>query len=154
MATEKLKRMFSSHLATAAVSDRFLLTDGNAQAAIAASDMVLLASGTASLQAALLAKPMVAAYRLAPLTYAIAKVFKLVKVPYFSLPNLITEEALVPEFIQSAANPHSLADAVAALLDDPQRRVMIAAEFDVLRRALAQGADQRAATAVLELALQ
>jgi lipid-A-disaccharide synthase len=136
------------------VSDKFLLTDGNAQTALAASDVVLLASGTASLQAALLGKPVVAAYRLAPLTYWIANVFGLVKVPYFSLPNLLTKEALVPEFIQSKANSSSLAAAVGDLLDDPGRREVIAAEFAMLRTALAMGADQRAAAAVLELVAQ
>jgi lipid-A-disaccharide synthase len=154
MATPKLRELFASHLAFANVSDKFLLTDGNAQTALAASDVVLLASGTASLQAALLGKPVVAAYRLAPLTYWIANVFGLVKVPYFSLPNLLTKEALVPEFIQSKANSSSLAAAVGDLLDDPGRREVIAAEFAMLRTALAMGADQRAAAAVLELVAQ
>jgi lipid-A-disaccharide synthase len=152
MAAPKLKSLFSTHLAAARIADRVLLTDGQAQSAMAAADVVLLASGTASLQAALLGKPIVAAYRLAPLTYAIAKLFDLVKVPYVSLPNLLTPEPLVPEFIQSAATPRALAGAVNDLLGDPDRRASIARRFAALRDQLARGADQRAAAAVMRLA--
>ncbi len=152
MVTQKLKRLFVSHLDTAGVADRFLLTHGDAQSAIAASDIVLLASGTASLQAALLGKPVVAAYRLASLTYAIAKTFNLVKAPFFSLPNLLTKEPLVPEFLQGDANPQALSETVKSLLEDPQRRALIAKEFVQLRIQLARGANDRAAVAVLDLA--
>lgn len=152
MATPALRDLFSQQLEEAGVRDRFTLTDGNAEAAIAAADLVLLASGTASLQAALLEKPMVAAYRLAGLTYAIVKGLNLVKVPYFSLPNLLTEEPLVPEFLQHAAHPENLASACRELLDDAQRRTEISNQFRKLRGDLARGADQRAARAVLRLA--
>jgi lipid-A-disaccharide synthase len=65
---------------------------------------------------------------------------------------LLTPEPLVPEFLQGAATPEALANAVSALMDDPGRRAAIADEFAKLRARLAQGADQRAAEAVLELA--
>ena len=152
MTSGKLKRIFADHLDVAGIADRFLLTDGGAQEAIAASDVVLLASGTATLQAALLGKPLVAAYRFGRLTYAIAWIFKLVKVPYFSLPNLLTSEPLVPEFLQSEATPEALSGAVHALLEDPERRQFISRKFAELRRELARGADRRAANAVFELA--
>ncbi|HWS04069.1 MAG TPA: lipid-A-disaccharide synthase, partial [Gammaproteobacteria bacterium] len=74
------------------------LIDGQARQAMAASDAVLLASGTATLEALLLKRPMVVAYRLARLTYWLAR--WLVHLPYFSLPNLLAERALVPEFLQ------------------------------------------------------
>ncbi len=150
--TDKIRQLFAAQLAAEDIASRFLLLDGNAQAAIAASDVVLLAFGTAALQAALLCRPMVAAYRIAPLTYAIMKTFRLLKVPYFTLPNLLTEDPLVPEFLQGAANPGALAEAVDSLLNDPAKRARISDRFSGLRLALAQGADKLAARAVLDLA--
>ena len=129
MATGELRETFRRHLGDAGVVGVVTLTDGQAQTAIAASTLVLLASGTASLQAALLGKPVIAAYRLAALTYTIARAFRLVKVPYVSLPNLLTDKPLVPEFIQGDANPEALSTAVAALLDDPARRAAISSKF-------------------------
>ena len=75
------------------------------------------------------------------------------KVPHFTLPNLLTPEPLVPEFLQGAANPEALADAVSGLLKDPDRRAAIAGQFAILRAELARGADKLAAQAVLDLAL-
>ena len=97
---------------------------------------------------------MVAAYRLAAMTYAIAKGLNLVKVPYFSLPNLLTSEPLVPEFLQREGSPFALASAVADLLHDDARRKVIATEFAALRTQLARGADERAAEAVLAVSEQ
>jgi lipid-A-disaccharide synthase len=133
-------------------SSRFILVDGDAETAISAADVVLLASGTATLQTALLGKSMVVAYRFGTLTYAIAKAFNLVKVQYGSLPNLLTDEPLVPEFLQGEATPDNLAGAVSDLLGDPDRRARIASEFQSLRSMLACGADQRAAAAVIKMA--
>ncbi|MFT5501518.1 MAG: lipid-A-disaccharide synthase [Woeseiaceae bacterium] len=152
MVSEKLRKIFAKDLAVAGVEDRFLLTDGNAQSAIAASDVVLLASGTASLQAALLGKPVIAAYRFGSLTYAIAKTFRLVKVSHFALPNFLTEEPLVPEFLQDAAKPQALSAAVGEMLDNPDKKDAICRQFGQLRIDLAKGANERAAAAVLELA--
>jgi lipid-A-disaccharide synthase len=152
MTTAGIRRLFTSHLQAAGIESRFTLTDGNAETVMAAADVVLLASGTATLQAALLSRPMVAAYRIGTLTYAIMKSFKLLKVPYITIPNLLTGEPLVPEFIQKEASPEALANAVSDLLDDPGRRAAITDEFVKLRTALALGADEKAARAVLGLA--
>lgn len=154
MAREALADLFRPMLEEAGIADAFRLEDGNAQEALAASDVVLLASGTAALEAALIGRPIVAAYRLAPLSYALAKGLRLVKVRHFTLPNLLTDEPMVPEFLQQDANAGSLADAVLALLDDPARRAGIAREFAKLRDQLARGADRLAAKAVLELAVR
>lgn len=151
MATPKMRALFEAHLDAAGMREAVTLTDGNAELAIAAADVVLLASGTASLQAALLGRPMVAAYRLQALTYAIAKGLKLVKVKYFTLPNLLTEEPLVPELLQGAATPERLAAEVRSLLDDDARRETIRARFLEVRDALRHDADARAADAVLQL---
>lgn len=151
MATADIRACFQRCLDDAGC-DRFILTDGGAEAVISAADVVLLASGTATLQTALLGRPMVVAYRLARVTYAIARVFDLVKVPFVSLPNLLTDEPLVPEFIQQDATPENVAGAVSELLSDPERRAVIASEFQSLRTKLARGADVRAASAVIETA--
>jgi lipid-A-disaccharide synthase len=95
---------------------------------------------------------MVAAYRLQPLTFALARAFRLVKVRHFTLPNLLTPEPLVPEFLQGDATPEALCEAVFDLLRSPERRADIEREFAKLRDQLARGADRLAASAVLEVA--
>ncbi len=88
------------------------------------------------------------------LTYFIAVKLGLVKLTHYTLPNLLTEEPLVPEFMQQDAQPDAIAEAVVALLDNPERRQSISERFDRLRQALALDADQHAADAVIELARQ
>ena len=154
MATQKVRKIFETHLVEAGVTDMFSVIDGQAQSAIAASDVVLLASGTAALEAALLRRPIVAAYRLAPITFFIGHTCKMVKVKYVTLPNLLTNEPYVPEFLQKAASAEALADAVAELLEDKGRRDEIEESFGKLRNELRRGADARAAAAVLALAAE
>jgi lipid-A-disaccharide synthase len=122
------------------------LLDGRSHEALAACDAVLIASGTATLEALLHKRPMVVAYKVAPLTYRILK--RLVKSPYISLPNLLAERMLVPELIQDAATPDALAQTLAPLLDDGAVQTL---GFDVIHRALRQDASQQAADAVLKL---
>jgi lipid-A-disaccharide synthase len=152
MANDGIRSMFQSQLEEAAVAGHYRLLDRNAQTAMAAADVVLLASGTAALEAALLARPIVAAYRLAPLTYALARSLRLVKVRHFTLPNLLTPTPLVPEFLQGNATAMALSGSVFDLLGDPARCADIEREFAKLRDQLARGADRRAARAVLEVA--
>ena len=97
--------MIEQQLAAAGVETLFTLIDGDSIAAMSAADVVLLASGTAALESALLCKPTVAAYKVAEISARIVQVFRLIKAPYFTLPNLLTEEALVPELIQWAVTP-------------------------------------------------
>ncbi len=122
------------------------LLDGRSHEALAACDAVLIASGTATLEALLFKRPMVVAYRVAPLTYRILK--RLVKSPYISLPNLLAGRLLVPELIQDAATPEALAATLSPLLDDGQVQT---AGFDAIHRTLRRGASERAAEAVLQL---
>ncbi|MBZ0071624.1 MAG: lipid-A-disaccharide synthase [Gammaproteobacteria bacterium] len=126
------------------------LIDGNARQVMAASDAVLLASGTATLEALLLKRPMVVAYRLAPLTYWLAR--RLVKLPHFALPNLLAGRALVPEFLQDDVLPEILGEAVLQCLDDSATRTRLITAFDELHHALRRDADRSAAAAVLEVA--
>ena len=151
MATPALRSMFQEHLQAAGMLERFVLLDGDAETAITAADVALLASGTATLEAALLNTPQVVAYIVAQLTKDIMKVFNMMKTPYVALPNLLTDEPLVPEFIQEEATPETLKAEVSKLLVNPQLRQSIAQEFSRLRGQLARGADDRAADAILDL---
>lgn len=151
-ATPKLRPVIEQQLVDAGIRDRFRIVDGDSVAAISAADVVLLASGTAALEAALLAKPIVAAYKVSEVSARLFQLLRLIKTPYFTLPNLLTDEALVPELIQWAVTPDAVAKEVAALLGDDERRAMISREFAKLRTTLALDADQRAAEAVIELA--
>jgi lipid-A-disaccharide synthase len=152
VATPALRELIELRLNEAGVAEHFLLLDGDAQTAMMAADLVLLASGTAALEAALLCKPMVAVYRMAKVTAALVKGLRLVKLTHYTLPNLMTSEPLVPEFIQDDARPEAIAAAVIELMDDPDRRRFISDEFAKLKAELALNADQRAAEAVLGLA--
>lgn len=122
------------------------LLDGQSHEALAACDAVLIASGTATLEALLYKRPMVVAYRLAPLTWWMLK--RMVTSPYVSLPNLLAQRALVPEILQDAATPEALAEALLPLLDNPGEQT---AGFDAIHRTLRQDASNQAADAVLQL---
>ncbi|AZE82686.1 Lipid-A-disaccharide synthase [Pseudomonas orientalis] len=122
------------------------LLDGQSHLALAACDAVLIASGTATLEALLYKRPMVVAYRLAPLTFWILK--RMVKSPYISLPNLLAQRLLVPELLQDDATPEALAQTLLPLIDggDEQTR-----GFDAIHRTLRRDASNQAADAVLNL---
>lgn len=122
------------------------LLNGRSHEALAACDAVLIASGTATLEALLHKRPMVVAYKVAPLTYRILK--RLVTSAYISLPNLLAERLLVPEMIQDAATPEALAQLLAPLLDGGEVQTE---GFDVIHRALRRDASVQAAQAVLQL---
>ena len=152
VAAPSLRPTIERQLHDAGVAEHFLLLDGDSQTAMMAADLVLLASGTAVLEAAMLGKPAVAVYRLAALSYALIKGLRLLKLTHVTVPNLMTKEPLVPEFIQGAAQPEAIAAAVVQLLDDPERRRFISDEFAKLKAELALNTDQRAADVVIGLA--
>jgi lipid-A-disaccharide synthase len=152
VATPALKSTIEAQIAAAGLANQFVLLDGDSERAMIAADVVLLASGTAALESALLAKPTVAAYRIGKLTYAILEFTGLKNMVHFTLPNLLMDTPLIPEFIQDDVEPAAIAGAVIELLDNPDRRQIIADRFAKLRTELAQNTDQRAADAVIELA--
>jgi lipid-A-disaccharide synthase len=127
------------------------LVEGHSHAVLGASDAALIASGTATLEAMLFKLPMVVAYRLSGLSYAYARLVKRLSIPYVSLPNLLAGRELVPELLQSDAEPEALGASVLSLLDDAQVRGKQVAGLTQLRDVLRQGADGRAAEAVLGL---
>jgi lipid-A-disaccharide synthase len=138
-----------------------LLLDGHAHEAMLAADMVLLASGTATLEAMLAKRPMVVGYRVTPLSYRIARAMKMLKTDVYSLPNILARagglgpELPVPELMQDACTAENLADATLALFRDSARRGRIVAMFEQLHQDLCGGLDshagERAAAAIAEL---
>ena len=122
---------------------------GRSREVMAAADVVLLASGTATLGAMLLKKPMVVGYRLSNLSYAL--VSRLVKVPYVALPNLLAREPLVPELLQDDATPEALGAAVLERLENDTERERLTTAFTDLHHQLRRCADERAASAIVEL---
>jgi lipid-A-disaccharide synthase len=123
------------------------ILDGKSHQAIAASDVVLIASGTATLEAALLQRPMVIAYRVPMLEYRWWKAKGYL--PYVGLPNVLAGEFVVPELLQDAGTPESLAHAVLDLLNDAPRRQRICERFARMLIELRQDTAQKAADAVL-----
>ena len=122
------------------------LLDGQSHLALAACDAVLIASGTATLEALLYKRPMVVAYRLAPLTFWILK--RMVKSPYISLPDLLAQRLLVPELLQDDATPAALAQTLLPLIDGGEEQTR---GFDEIHRTLRRDASNQAADAVLTL---
>ncbi|GHD32411.1 lipid-A-disaccharide synthase [Parahalioglobus pacificus] len=124
------------------------LVQGESREVMAAADAVLLASGTATLEAMLLKRPMVVAYRMSSLSWAL--VIRLVQTPFAALPNILAGKALVPEFIQDAATAEGIASAVNEILegtDDGQLQA-----FEALHRSLRLDFASKTAEALLELA--
>jgi lipid-A-disaccharide synthase len=128
---------------------RVHLLDGQSRVAMAAADAVLLASGTAALEAMLLKRPMLVCYKMAPLSYAI--ISRMLKVPYFSLPNLLAGEPLVEELVQDAVTADNLTTKVLALLQPDARQQRLGERYREIHRTLLGGASNKAAHAVLHL---
>jgi lipid-A-disaccharide synthase len=121
---------------------------GHAHTAIGACDVALAASGTVTLEAALLRRPMVIAYRVSNITAAIFR--RLVLVPYVGLPNILNGDWLVPELLQEDATPENAAQAVVNLLRDPVLRERLDARFASIHAALRRDAATQAARALLQ----
>ncbi len=153
-ASPRLRPVIESQLVEAVIGDRVVVTDGGSIDAMAAADVVLLASGTAALESALLARPTVAAYKVGAISAFILQKFRLMKTDKVTMPNHLTETPLIPEFVQEKARPEAMARAVADLLADPERCAAISRRFAKLRSELAVGADDRAAEAVISLTQQ
>jgi lipid-A-disaccharide synthase len=149
MASAQVGAVFRQQAAAAGASIQ--LVEQGADQVLAAADVALVASGTATLQAMLHGCPMVVAYRLAPLTAFIARDLGLVKVRHFSLPNLLAGEPLVPELFQEAVTPAALAAALHEAMVDAGRRAMLQKRFRELHLQLRQGGATRAADVLMEL---
>jgi lipid-A-disaccharide synthase len=125
----------------------FTLMFGHAADAVAASDVALVASGTATLETALVGRPMVIAYKMSPWSWRLMRGMRYL--PWVGLPNILAGRYVVPEFLQDDANPENLAQALGNLLVDHQAGAAIARVFDGVHRLLRQDTSRRAAEAVL-----
>ncbi|MCC7258057.1 MAG: lipid-A-disaccharide synthase [Gammaproteobacteria bacterium] len=152
MATPAVRSLFEAEVARTAPTLPLTLVDGRARDVMAASDAILVASGTATLEAMLVNRPMVVAYRFAPLTYRLGQVLRLAPPPHFSLPNLLAGETLVTELLQDEVTGAALAAEVERLLDPSGPRQHLAQRFAALAAVLRQDASATAARAVLEVA--
>jgi lipid-A-disaccharide synthase len=124
-----------------------MLIDGQAHRAMVAADVVLLASGTAALEAMLAKRPMVVGYRIAPLTHALVKGLGMLKTNLYALPNVLAGKMLVPELMQRDCTPEKLADAVIALFRDTAHRDELTHEFERMHLALHKGGGAAASAA-------
>ena len=120
---------------------------GHAHDAMEAADVVIVASGTATLEAALLKKPMVITYRMSKLSWQILKRMRLQ--PYVGLPNVLAEKFVVPELLQDESTPEKLAEATIKLLSDADNMAEIKAEFTKIHHSLKQNTAEKAANAIL-----
>jgi lipid-A-disaccharide synthase len=124
------------------------MIDGHAHTVMAAADVVLCASGTATLEAMLVNRPMVSIYRLAPATYGLAKMLRLLRIRNFALPNILAGSTLVPELIQQAATGQRLAEEARRWLLDPDACQALRNRFSELRQELLGSATNSAAAAI------
>jgi lipid-A-disaccharide synthase len=150
MASAKVRAAFERFMSEKGETD-IRLVDGQAQRVLAASNVVLTASGTATLETMLSKRPMVVAYRLGAITAFMLKQLGLVKVPYFSQPNLLVGRRLVPEFFQEQVTGEALGAALLHEIDDPAHLDELAREFRQAHESLRRGGAERAAEAILEL---
>lgn len=146
---ERYKQLQDLLAAQPALIDCVTLLNGQSRAAMTAADVVVMASGTTTLEAMLLKKPMVVAYKVSPLSYQILS--RLVKSEFIALPNLLAQQELVPELLQDQVSPQSVAAQVDSWLQDPGRCDALQQRFTEIHLQLRQGASRCAAEAIAQL---
>ncbi|MCB1922234.1 MAG: lipid-A-disaccharide synthase [Gammaproteobacteria bacterium] len=124
---------------------------GDARVAMAAADVVLVASGTATLECLLSKRPMVVGYKVSPATYRIVRLFRLLKVKHVALSNLLAGEGLAPELIQDACTPDRLVPALKTFFDDADTRAHIAGRYRHIHEGMRMDTNSVAADAVIAL---
>jgi lipid-A-disaccharide synthase len=150
MAGERQRQYFSQLVRDAGLSDvQVDLVDGQSHPAIAAADAVLVASGTATLEVALFKKPMVIAYKVMRASWEIMR--HMGYQPWIGLPNILAREFLVPEFLQNAATPEALAEAVWKQLEDVPGRERLRQRFTDMHHSLLRNSAQEGAAAVMRV---
>jgi lipid-A-disaccharide synthase len=143
------KIQVESFFANHALYVDYRIVIGHARQVMIAADAVLLASGTATLEAMLCKRPMVAAYRLNKLTHLMMK--WLYKAKYFALPNVLADDKVVPELLQEEVNAQTISELLLPMLSDDNVQQQLNAKFTELHLALKKNADVQAADAVLQL---
>jgi lipid-A-disaccharide synthase len=148
IAKPSLRPVLERAIALHAPGVRWRLADGRSREAMRAADAVLLASGTATLECLLLQRPMVVAYKVAAASAWLVRSFNLIKTTYVSLPNLLSERPVVPEFIQDQVKAEVLGPAVLDLLDNPRLRERQLSQFAPVAETLRCDAAARCAAAI------
>ena len=151
MANAQCLAAFERELVDAGCTGEVLVVDGHAREAMTAADAILLASGTATLEAMLAKRPMVVGYRIAPLTYRIVKGLGLLKVERYALPNVLAGRDLAPELMQDACTPQALAAALSTSLQGNAVDAALMAEYRRLHLMLRHDASRSAAQAIVDL---
>jgi lipid-A-disaccharide synthase len=150
MAGQKQRDYFNELIAQAGLQDVDIkVIDGQSHTVMAASDAVLVASGTASLEVALFKKPMVIAYKMMRASWEIMR--HMGYLPWIGLPNILARDYLVPELLQNAVTPQSLADALWKQLHDTSHREMLTQRFIDIHHSLLRDTANMSAQAVLAL---
>lgn len=144
-----LRGLVDEALAAAGAAGAVQLLDGRSHEVMAASDSLIIASGTATLEAALFKRPMVIGYRMAGLNWALMR--RMAYQPWVGLPNILAGEFLVPERLQQAMTPEALATATLRWLDDPAACERLAERFTALHLSLRRDTARAAAGALGEL---
>jgi lipid-A-disaccharide synthase len=151
LATDKTREYFVTQLDQTDNNLPVSIRPGQSRAVLQACDVVLLASGTAALEALLYKRPMVVCYKLAALTYWILKTFNLLKVSMYSLPNILAGRKIVDEFIQDNATTANIAPALLELLNNSGASETLYATYTDIHKTLRQNAGAQAANAVQRL---
>lgn len=150
LATRTTREIFEQCLHDAEATELALhVLFGHANDAMTAADVVVVASGTASLEAALLKRPMVISYRMGGLQFRLMK--RMAYLPWVGLPNILCNETIVPELLQDDATPEKLAAAVVGWMEDKEARRALEVRFMSLHQTLRQDTASRAAEAILPL---
>ena len=132
------------------VEIKILPADGNTLRGIGACDLALVASGTATLETAIMEVPMIIVYRVTPVSYWIGK--KVVNVPYIGLVNLVADEEIVPELIQGEVNPRRLVEESLAILENPRKKETMIGRLKMVKERLGKGgATERTANIAMEM---
>jgi lipid-A-disaccharide synthase len=151
MLSASLKTVFADEQRRIAPELDLELLCGQSRTAVAAADVVLTASGTATLEALLLKRPMLVAYKLNALTYRLVMALDLIKVPYAAMANLLAGEELAPEFLQERCRADLMGPALLAMLDDVQRRTEIGRRYAEIHVQLRRDAARTGAERILAL---
>jgi lipid-A-disaccharide synthase len=151
MVSDGLRELFAAEQARSAPGLALKLCTGCSRSAIAAADVVVTASGTATLETLLLGRPMLVAYKLHELTYRLVTALKLIKVRYAAMANLLAGEELAPEFLQHRCEAALMGPALLAMLDDAPRRAEIRARYASIHASLRRDAARTGAQRIAEL---
>lgn len=151
LATAGTRELFARELARVAPRLPLKIIEGETRNALSAADVVLVASGTATLEALLCKRPMVVGYKLNPLTYRLIRQLNMMKIEHVAMANLLSASPLAPEFIQHDCVPGKLAPALLAFFHDQAKVKRIEAAYRQVHQRLAMPANELAARAVIEL---